>query len=224
MESVLEEAKARAASCSTGGAGRGYVMAGSPEDFPYMHSLLDAEEDGNFDLPFHHALTRYEEDASPSSPNFAPKEFWPSTSAFRGVLYRAAKRQGRAAGGYLDRIPDLGVRLLTAIEMEAGLNGLPEFQGITVHQPRREQRADAAVCDLGSFDETAGGDICSPNIRCPKCKWQPRKAHLWSCDCGHRWNTFDTGGICPECHHQWTDTCCPRCQTWSPHSEWYTCE
>jgi hypothetical protein len=32
-------------------------------------------------------------------------------------------------------------------------------------------------------------------------------------------NTFDTGGICPACPHQWTDTQCLSCSHWSPHSD-----
>ena len=35
-----------------------------------------------------------------------------------------------------------------------------------------------------------------PHIRCPLCDWSPRKEDRWSCDCGHLWNTFDTGGVC----------------------------
>jgi hypothetical protein len=38
-----------------------------------------------------------------------------------------------------------------------------------------------------------------PRIRCPLCGWSPRKEDLWSCSCGHLWNTFDTGGVCLQC-------------------------
>jgi hypothetical protein len=40
-------------------------------------------------------------------------------------------------------------------------------------------------------------DPSGPRIRCPLCGWSPRKEDRWSCDCGHEWNTFDTGGVCP---------------------------
>ena len=42
-----------------------------------------------------------------------------------------------------------------------------------------------------------------PFIRCPKCKWAPRAHDRWLCSkCGHTWNTFDTGGVCPGCRYQ----------------------
>lgn len=60
-----------------------------------------------------------------------------------------------------------------------------------------------------------------PRIRCPVCGWTPRKEDWWSCTCSHRWNTFDTGGVCPACLHQWQWTQCLQCQKWSAHSDWY---
>jgi hypothetical protein len=55
-----------------------------------------------------------------------------------------------------------------------------------------------------------------PHIRCPLCGWSPRREDEWFCTCGNDWNTFDTGGICPACLHQWTDTQCLSCRRWSP--------
>jgi len=60
-----------------------------------------------------------------------------------------------------------------------------------------------------------------PRIRCPLCGWSPRKEDLWACACKHRWNTFDTGGVCPACLQRWTETQCLCCQRWSLHSDWY---
>jgi hypothetical protein len=51
--------------------------------------------------------------------------------------------------------------------------------------------------------------------------WSPRKEDEWFCTCGNEWNTFDTGGVCPACLHQWVETECLSCSRWSPHSLWY---
>jgi hypothetical protein len=59
-----------------------------------------------------------------------------------------------------------------------------------------------------------------PRIRCPLCGWSPRKEDKWFCTCRYEWNTFDTGGVCPACLHQWTETPCLSCARWSPHSLW----
>ena len=64
-------------------------------------------------------------------------------------------------------------------------------------------------------------DRSSPRIQCPLCGWSPGKENVWSCNCGHTWNTFDTRGVCPACRHQWTETQCQSCGQVSPHSQWY---
>ena len=66
-----------------------------------------------------------------------------------------------------------------------------------------------------------GTGASGPRIRCPVCGWQPRAHDRWRCRCGHVWNTFDTGGVCPGCLYQWTETQCLACGRWSPHSDWY---
>ena len=58
-------------------------------------------------------------------------------------------------------------------------------------------------------------------IRCPRCAWEPRREDRWMCRCGHVWNTFDTGGVCPACRYAWEHTRCLRCHEWSPHRDWY---
>jgi hypothetical protein len=63
--------------------------------------------------------------------------------------------------------------------------------------------------------------ISGGGIRCPLCQWQPGKEVLWTCVCGHRWNTFSTGGKCPACSFNWQSTACPACGDSSPHSSWY---
>lgn len=58
-------------------------------------------------------------------------------------------------------------------------------------------------------------------IFCPKCRWEPRPANRWSCVCRCAWNTFDTGGVCPDCGKAWEQTQCLACHRWSPHGDWY---
>src|SRR5688572_26632833 len=75
-------------------------------------------------------------------------------------------------------------------------------------------------------------DMEVSGIRCPLCKWRPRRSDMWTCwdvdhpeyfygGCGSEWNTFATEGICPTCLHQWQWTSCFRCFMWSKHEDWY---
>lgn len=60
-------------------------------------------------------------------------------------------------------------------------------------------------------------------IRCPACRWEPTRTDRWYCSpgCGHAWNTFETGALCPGCAKQWTYTVCLSCGVASPHDAWY---
>jgi hypothetical protein len=111
MESVMQEAEARRAEARRTGTGGGCGMAGSPGAFRYLKAVMLASQDGDFGPAIQHVMEKYREDAAPERPNQAPKEFWPSTSRFRSVLYKAAKQIGENAAVYLDLIPDDDVRL-----------------------------------------------------------------------------------------------------------------
>jgi len=39
--------------------------------------------------------------------------------------------------------------------------------------------------------------------------------------CRHKWNTFDTGGVCPQCPTIWHRTQCLGCFDHHPHLDWY---
>lgn len=48
----------------------------------------------------------------------------------------------------------------------------------------------------------------------------------WLCSprmggCGHVWNTFLTGGLCPKCSCAWEITACLSCKQFSLHKDWY---
>jgi hypothetical protein len=218
IESVEEEAQARRRAAGNTDA-CGYAMAGSPKDFPMLDTLIRARQDGDFTAAMERALERYREDADPARPNLAAHEFWPSASAFRSLIYQAGQRIGRDAASLLDRIPDGELRLLASIELAAALAGLPELPSIQREYHAAVREAEPAIGP--PVADTTGGGPVGPHIRCPKCRYAPRVEDRWFCNCGHSWNTFDTGGICPACLNQWKITACPRCGAWSAHSDWY---
>jgi len=84
--------------------------------------------------------------------------------------------------------------------------------------------------ERSSVDDTS--DVEVPGIRCPLCKWRPKRSDMWTCwdcdhpeyfydGCGTEWNTFETEGVCPTCLHQWNWTSCFNCFLWSRHVDWY---
>lgn len=87
-----------------------------------------------------------------------------------------------------------------------------------------ELRTSNPPDDGGGGEESQSEDTTrdkKPKIRCPRCRWMPRAHDTWMCTCGCAWNTFDTGGRCPECSRKWHNTQCLACGEWSPHSDWY---
>lgn len=95
---------------------------------------------------------------------------------------------------------------------------------------RKSDKFDKILDEFVKTDEAATTDFS--RIRCPLCRWQPRKSSRWYCSdagfpefffggCGTQWNTFDTGGRCPGCGHQWIWTSCLRCGQNSKHVDWY---
>jgi hypothetical protein len=138
-ETIYQESEERRKQLVASGAtcGSGFVMAGEPRDFAYQMALRQSSQGGDFGPSIDHALERYRDDTAPDSPNQAPKSFWPSTCAFRTILYSAGKRLGPEAVILLDRIPDDDLRLFAQIELAAALAGLPELPE-TWRKQRRE--------------------------------------------------------------------------------------
>ncbi len=188
------------------------MTIGDMEVMPMSEALAT-----NFDAAFREAYDRYARDSDRKNPNEAPKECWPSAWEFRNILFKAGQHQGLSAEKHLDRIPDADLRLFAQIELCAAVEGLPQIGGtITFHSSKKRARRP---CSPAELDEIFGPTI--PGVRCPKCEWTPRANNLWSCNCGHGWNTFDTRGLCPECGYQWEVTGCLQCGEMSPHAEWY---
>jgi hypothetical protein len=185
------------------------VVIGDSEVIPIAEALAT-----DFEAAFRHAQESFTNDTDAEYPNGAHKECWPSTREFRHILFKAGLHQGLAAAHHLDRIPDRDLRLFGQIELCAAIAGFPELGGLTT-QHRPKQR----ILSPAELDQIFGP--IRPGIRCPKCKGAPRAKNLWSCKCGHDWNTFDTRGLCPGCGYQWEITGCLQCGAVSPHLEWY---
>ena len=217
-ETIIEESEERRRQMVAAGASceGGFVMSGDPRDMPYMRSMIEASRSGDYEPAIGYALEKYREDTDAENPNEAPKAMWPSTASFRSILYGAGKRLGSDAAVYLRRVPDDDLRLFARIELAAALAGLPEMPGSQMTYRPRQHRA-----------WIQGEPMLSPDgarIRCPKCDWKPSVESRWGCKCRHVWNTFLTGGLCPECGYQWTVTSCLGCGEMSPHADWYVRE
>ena len=212
IETIHEESEERRKQMMASGAtcGGGFIMGGNPRDIPYQMALRESTQGGDFGPAIDHALERYHEDTTLDSPNQAPRAFWPSTCAFRTILYCAGKRNGPDAEILLDRIPDDDLRLFAQIELAAALAAMPELP-----ETQREYRPRPPM--KGTPMRAADGST----ICCPKCGWVPVQEARWGCECGHVWNTFETRGLCPACQHQWEVTLCYGCHEISRHSDWY---
>jgi hypothetical protein len=231
LETIQEESAAKVARRKAAGATceGNYFLAGDPADFDRQRTLIDAIRSGDFGPSINDALEKYREDSSPATRNYAPKEYWPSTGAFRTIFYRAGKRLGPEAAKLLDQIPDPDLHLFAIIELAAALAGVPESSHLQRRQPNSPESLRKRMADFRSsasvrHSATDGPTMRSSDgclVRCPKCLFRPPTDLRWGCKCGNVWNTFGTSGRCPACQFQWEDTQCPRCGEMSPHRAWY---
>jgi hypothetical protein len=162
----------------------------------------------DFEAAFREAYSSFAEDSDPENPNGWPKDCWPSAREFRNILFQGGTTPGAGSGEASCSHPRCGSPSLCANRALRGHRGPAQVGGLTTRQPSKRK-----------LDRMFGPPL--PDIRWPKCQWTPRTKNLWSCRCGHRWNTFDTRGLCPACRYQWELTECPECGTTSPHAEWY---
>jgi hypothetical protein len=108
---------------------------------------------------------------------------------------------------------------------------LPNRDSVTIWEPKLNPStgtcsfsndvAKSSVVLDRELEEKKSHDTSGSSIRCPLCGWSPRKEDKWFCTCGNEWNTFETGGVCPACLHQWAETQCLSCSRWSAHTLWY---
>ena len=244
LETMHEEAKAeaerrKAEGASCGGGGGGYLLAGDPRDFDAQRRLIDATRSGDFARSVEDAIEKYREDTAPTTRNYAPKEYWPSTGAFRKLFYEAGRRAGSEAAKLLERVPDDDLRLFATIELAAAQAGAPAASSIiqmkqphpmNQPQPRNSPGSQGGriIASMPVNGESANGPrMRSPDgrlIRCPKCLFQPPADHRWICKCDHVWNAFETSGHCPSCHVNWVVVVCPSCGKVTDRQRWYAPE
>ncbi|HEY2468546.1 MAG TPA: site-2 protease family protein [Terracidiphilus sp.] len=56
---------------------------------------------------------------------------------------------------------------------------------------------------------------------CPSCKTSPPTGAYWKCNqCSTGFDTFATGGVCPQCSARFTTTTCLDCRRSAPIAEW----
>jgi hypothetical protein len=231
LETMHEEAEAAAERRKSDGATceGGYILSGDPRDFDRQRRLIDATRSGDFESSIEDAIEKYREDTAPATHNYAPKEYWPSTGAFRRVFYEAGRCLGSGAAKLLERVPDDDLRLFATIELAAALARVPASSITQMKQPHPVNSPGSHGGRIIASrtiprESTNSATMRSPEgrlIRCPKCRFQPPPDLRWNCKCGHVWNTFWTSGNCPACHFQWDVTQCPYCGEMSEHRAWY---
>jgi hypothetical protein len=56
---------------------------------------------------------------------------------------------------------------------------------------------------------------------CPSCHTPPPVGPFWRCNhCNAQFDTFQTGGVCPQCSARFEKTTCMDCRQQSPIQEW----
>jgi Zn-dependent protease len=53
---------------------------------------------------------------------------------------------------------------------------------------------------------------------CPRCRAAPPVGSFWRCACGTMFDTFETGGRCPQCARTYQGTACNECGQMSAHA------
>ena len=56
---------------------------------------------------------------------------------------------------------------------------------------------------------------------CPSCHTPPPLGQFWTCNqCSTRFDTFESGGVCPQCSARFANTTCLDCRHKAPIAEW----
>lgn len=111
------------------------IPPSEPADFVMAGGRLMATADAvasEFSDWFDYARGLFTADVESHRGDEVPRTCWASAEEYRRVLFTAGRHEGRAAGRYLERIPDPHLRLFAQIELAAALAGLPRISGIIV--------------------------------------------------------------------------------------------
>jgi hypothetical protein len=130
----------------------------------------------NFEVLFKKALDICAEDTDAANPNRAPRECWPSTQTFRGLIHRAGRYEESAAAKHLDRIPDDGVRLFAQIELAAAMAKLPMIGGRWIApQPPEKPEEKLGPCRRFSRAGRSGGrgEGTRRSVQTEAAEWMP---------------------------------------------------
>ena len=89
------------------------------------------------------------------------------------------------------------------------------------HTLQKWMEDNARRAEAARQAEAAKQALLMVGVACPSCGWVPPRGATWRCDCGHEWNTFETGGRCPGCLKIWRTTECFSCHQLLAHHQWY---
>jgi hypothetical protein len=133
VESLI--AQQRPASKS-GGSGMGFGYAGSGRDGRSAASMMAAQSGDPSAVQdmLAEAGRLYAEDTAATSPNIAPRIFWPSCQAYKVAMYWAGNLLREEAEPLLAEIPDPDFALLASIEVAAGALGLVPHSGVRMRR------------------------------------------------------------------------------------------
>jgi peptidase M50-like protein len=104
-----------------------------------------------------------------------------------------------------------GVVLLAILIQSLWLGILAAFAGMQCYRGFKQAQLLQRFAELPRREE----------FTCPSCKASPPRGSFWGCGtCNAVFDTFESGGVCPNCSMHFPQTACPNCGTFSPYSEW----
>lgn len=113
----------------------GVVMFAGREEREYALALLTAQNTQDYGDVVRSARAAYTRDNGPDARNCAPKAFWPSTAMCRSIFHSMGRSAASNSEHILNQVPDRELRVLSQIELAAGMCDLPELMWTTQRFP-----------------------------------------------------------------------------------------